>query len=168
MSIKLKPITEKSWLVLGDTEENKIGLLTEIKNQYTLMVKGQKQKFLNKKDINNFFQEDIFKSIPKIEEAEPTKKEYFINGYPLDFDEPHEIFVEGNKLPLYSKKLDSDVYYSAGFYCLQFPKNWMPSYCPKLSTLSQYGFAGPFKTEIEMKLELSRLRKDKTARNKKK
>ena len=38
MSVKLKPITEKSWLVLGDTEDARIGLLTEIRDQYVLMV----------------------------------------------------------------------------------------------------------------------------------
>ena len=40
MSVKLKSITEKSWLVIGDTEDTRIGLLTEIRDQYVLMVEA--------------------------------------------------------------------------------------------------------------------------------
>ena len=90
-----------------------------------------------------------------------TKKDFFINGYPVDFDNPSEVLVKGNKLPLFSKKATSDVYYSAGYYCLNFPKNWMPAYCPKLSTLETYDYAGPFKTELEMRSHLTKARKEK-------
>jgi hypothetical protein len=162
MSVKLKPITETAWLVLSDTDDTRIGLLTEIRNQYILMVAGAKQEFLNRKEVNKFFNEDIFVSVPIEPPKEPeVKKDYFINGYPVDFDNPSEVLVKGNKLPLFSKKATSDVYYSAGHYCLNFPKNWMPAYCPKLSTLETYEYSGPFKTEIEMRAMLTNLRKDK-------
>jgi hypothetical protein len=164
MSFKLKPITEKSWLVLNDADENRVGLLTEIRDQYVLMVSGAKQQFLNRKEVNKFFNEDVFSSVP----AEPiieddVKKTYFINGYPVDFDNPSEVLVKGNRLPLFSKKATSEVYYSAGYYCLNFPKNWMPAYCPKLSTLETYEYVGPFKTEIEMRSHLTKHRKEKNS-----
>lgn len=161
MSFKLKPITEKSWLVLSDTEDNRVGLLTEIRDQYVLMVAGAKQQFINRKEVNKFFNEDVFTnmSAPVVEDT--AKKDYFINGYPVDFDNPSEVLVKGSKLPLFSKKATSDVYYSAGYYCLNFPKNWMPAYCPKLSTLETYEYAGPFKTELEMRTQLTKARKEK-------
>ena len=86
MSVKLKPITEKSWLVLGDTEDNRIGLLTEIRDQYTLMVSGAKQQFLDRKAVNKFFNEDIFENIAAPVVETEVKKDFFINGYPVDFD----------------------------------------------------------------------------------
>ena len=161
MSIKLKPITEKSWLVLGDTEDTRIGLLTEIRDKYVLMVAGAKQQFLDRKEVNTFFNEDIFSNIAEPSAEEAVKKDYFINGYPVDFDNPSEVLIKGNKLPLFSKKATSEVYYSAGYYCLNFPKNWMPAYCPKLSTLETYEYAGPFKSELEMRTQLTKLRKEK-------
>jgi hypothetical protein len=161
MSFKLKPITEKSWLVLSDTEDNRVGLLTEIRDQYVLMVAGAKQQFLNRKEVNTFFEEDVFTNMAEPVVEEHVKKDYFINGYPVDFDNPSEVLVKGNKLPLFSKKATSDVYYSAGYYCLNFPKNWMPAYCPKLSTLETYEYAGPFKTELEMRTQLTKARKEK-------
>ena len=164
MSVKLKPITETSWLVLGDTEETRIGLLSEIRNQYILMAMGEKKQFLNRKEVNKYFQEDVFQNVVQSEEPEEVKKDYYINGYPVDFDNPSEVIIKGNKLPLFSKKATSDVYYSAGFYCLNFPKNWMPAYCPKLSTLESYEYAGPFKSEIEMRSALTKLRKEKNSK----
>ncbi len=161
MSIKLKPITETAWLVLGDTDEIRIGLLTEIRNQYVLMIKGVKQQFINRKEVNKFFNEDVFENVVEPIVEENVKKDYFINGYPVDFDGPNEVLIKGNRLPLFSKKATSEVYYSAGYYCLHFPKNWMPAYCPKLSTLETYEYAGPFKTELEMRTSLTKNRKEK-------
>ncbi len=161
MTIKLKSITETSWLVLGDTEDLRIGLLTEILNEYTLMIKGEKKKFLNRKEVNKYFKEDIFNNIVEPEIVTEVKKDYFINGYPVDFPTPHEVLLKGNKLPLFSKKASSEVFYSAGWYCLHFPRNIMPSYCPKLSTLEAYTFDGPYKSELEMRTNLTRLRKEK-------
>ena len=162
MSVKLKPITLTSWLVLGDTDETRIGLLTEIRDKYVLMAQGEKKSFLNRKEVNTYFEENIFDNVEEpVAEAE-VQKDYYINGYPVDFDKPNEVIIKGNKLPLFSKKATSDVYYSAGHYCLNFPKNWMPAYCPKLSTLETYEFAGPFKTEMEMRSNLVKLRKEKS------
>lgn len=164
MSVKLKTLTETSWLVIGDTEETRIGLLTEARNEYVLMIKGEKRKFLNKKDLNKFFSEDVFRNVVKDITGNEDKKDYYINGYPVDFDNPNEVIIKGNKLPLFSKKATSDVYYSAGYYCLNFPKNWMPAFCPKLSTLESYDYEGPFKTELEMKTALTKLRKEKNSK----
>lgn len=164
MTVKLKPITETSWLVLGDTDDTRIGLLTEVRNEYVLMAQGEKKKFLNRKEVNGYFREDVFDNVVETATEEPAQKDYFINGYPVDFDSPNEVIIKGNKLPLFSKKATSDVYYSAGYYCLNFPKNWMPAYCPKLSTLETYEYAGPFKSEMEMKSSLIKLRKEKNAK----
>lgn len=158
---KLKPITSTSWLVIGDTEDTRIGLLTEIRDQYVLMVKGEKQQFLSRKDVNKFFNENVFDNVVESIADEDVKKDFYINGYPVDFDSPNEVIIKGNKLPLFSKKATSEVYYSAGYYCLNFPKNWMPAFCPKLSTLESYEYAGPFKSEMEMRSSLTKLRKEK-------
>ena len=163
MSFKLKPITEQSWLVIGDTDDQRVGLLTEIRSQYTLMIAGAKQQFLNRKEVNKFFNEDVFQNVAEPVVEDTAKKDYFINGYPVDFDNPNEVLIKGNRLPLFSKKATSDVYYSAGYYCLNFPKNWMPAYCPKLSTLESYEYAGPFKTELEMRTQLTKKQKKKNS-----
>ena len=162
MSVKLKSITDKSWLVINDIDSDRVGLLTEIRNQYVLMVAGAKKQFLDRKEVKTYFNEDVFGTILE-KEDDTIKKDFFINGYPVDFDSPNEVIIKGNKLPLFSKKATSEVYYSAGYFCLEFPRNTMPAYCPKLSTLQSYTYAGPFKSEFEMKAELCRLRKERSS-----
>lgn len=157
--MKLKPITEKSWIVLDDTGEIRFGLLTEIRAQYILMAKGEKKQFLDRHEVNKFFNENIFDTVLESQEKDESKKEYFINGYPVDFDNPNEVIMKGVALPLFSKKITSDVYYCAGYYCLKFPKNWRPTYCPKLSTLQSYEYVGPFKTELEMRTAYAKVRR---------
>jgi len=164
MSVRLKPITETSWLVLGDTDETRIGLLTEMREQYVLMAQGAKQSFLSRKEVNKYFKENVFENVIETTSESDLQKDYFINGYPVDFDGPNEVIIKGNKLPLFSKKATSEVYYSAGYYCLNFPKNWMPAFCPKLSTLETYEYAGPYKSELEMRSALIKLRKEKNSK----
>lgn len=165
MSTKLKFITTNSWLVISDTDE-RVGLLTAIENRYTLMVRDVKQKFSSKEEVNKFFKEDVFSNIVTTEITTEIKTDCFIKGYPVDWATPHEVFIAGNKLPLYSKKESSEVYFSAGYYCLDFPKMWMPAFSPKLTTLQTYNYLGPFTTEGEMKLMLNKARKERNERNK--
>lgn len=163
MSYKLKSLTESSWLVINDTEESNIGLLTKLREEYVLMIKGHKEKFQNKSLLTSYFKEDIFNNVVATEPIATVPTSHYINGYPVDFDNPHEVLSVEAKYPLFSKKATSDVYYCAGYYCVNFPKNWMGGLCPKLSTLEKYETAGPFKTELEMKLELQKLRKIKNS-----
>ena len=165
MSTRLKSITETSWLVLTDTDE-RVGLLTTIKDKYTLMVKNVKKNFTSRQEVNDFFEEDVFSHIIEVEKEEDIKKDFFIKGFPVDFDSPCEIVIAGNTLPTFSKKSTSEIFYVAGYYCLNFPKNWMPAFCPKLTTLQTYEYLGPFKTEKEMRFILNKIRKDKNERDK--
>jgi hypothetical protein len=161
MTVRLKTITNTSWLVIGDSEDVRLGLLTESRQKYILMIKGEKKHFLDRKEVNKYFNENVFENLIEPEVEDDIKKDCFINGFPIDFNKPIEVIIKGNKLPLYSKKASSEVYYSAGWYCLNFPKNWMQAFCPKLSTLEEYQYAGPFKTELEMRSQLVKLRKEK-------
>jgi hypothetical protein len=47
--------------------------------------------------------------------------------------------------------------YCAGYYIIRFDKGWVKSHCPKLITLERYPYNGPFKSELEMRSELSRV-----------
>ena len=159
MSAKLKPITESAWLVISDTDDSRIGLLTEIKNQYVLILKGEKQQFLNRKEVSEFFHDDIFNNVIEPTPTIDVNKVQYIGGYPVDSECPIEIFIPGKNLPMFSKKEFSEVIYSAGYYCIDFPRNTVSSFCPKLSTLESYPYVGPLKSELEMKTELTRRRK---------
>ena len=92
------------------------------------------------------------------DEAEPveTKTEYKIHNYPTSVKPYNEMYDVQRKLPLFTKSAKSKSLYCAGYYIIHFDKGWVKSFCPKLITVERYETKGPFKTEIEMRQELSR------------
>ena len=156
--VKLKPITDTSWLVTRDNDVDKVGILSDTGNGFMLMSKNSKELFPNKDAIIDHFKENVFNNI--IERTD-TNKKYFIKGYPVDFYNPFEVNEREviDDLPLYTKTAISKVMHCAGYYCISFTNGWLPTLCPKLSTLQKYGYKGPFKTEMEMKSHLNILRR---------
>ena len=154
----LKEITDHAWLVLSDANQN-IGLLSEHDSKLTLMVKGGtegKMRFKDRKAVCDTFGPELFESTITVVE---TSKENFVKGYPVDFNNPYQVEMVGETLPLYSKTNSGAVAHCAGYYVIHFPKGPIHSYCPKYSTISKYKFEGPFKTEMEMKAVLSNIKK---------
>jgi hypothetical protein len=159
--VQLKEITDRSWLVITDKGQENIGLLS-VNNlgNFVLLSKEGRVKFADEDEVKEFFNENIFEKVVYTEHEE--SKESFIKGFPVDFDNPYEVDAEDkiSDLPLYSKSPKSDVYHCAGYYCISYPKGWLQSFCPKLSTLDKYEYVGPFKTKMEMKSQLSLLKKN--------
>ncbi len=161
--LHLKEITEHAWLVQGPDNKN-VGLLSEFADKLTFVIHNEgdteqpsnKVRFENREDVMNALGNDIFDT--KIVVVE-TAKEHFVNSYPVEFHNPHEITKEGCDLPLYSKTLKGGIAHCAGYYVIHFNKGPIYSYCPKLETLEKYTYDGPFKTEMEMKVVLSQAKK---------
>jgi len=155
----LKEITDHAWLVLSDANAN-VGLLSEhVNNELVLMVKGGtegKMTFKDRKAVCDTFGDSLFESTITVAEA---SKENFVKGYPVDFENPYQVEMVGERLPLYSKTSSGAVAHCAGYYVVHFPKGPIHSYCPKHSTISKYKYEGPFKTEMEMKAVLSNMKK---------
>jgi hypothetical protein len=154
--IKVREITEHSWILIADEDDQKIGLLSEFQGEFILLAKDAKTKFPNKDEITKFFNEDIFSNVV-LDTA--TETEYFVDGYPVKSIKPHEVANNKTGLPLYTKSSSSDVYHCAGYYCLMFPKVWVFSFCPKYATLEKYEYFGPYKTAAQAKEQLSILKK---------
>ena len=155
---KLKEITESSWWVEGD---NTVGLLSEHNNQLTLIDQEQTRTTFNGRDeAKDWFGADIFDNLVTVQDY---TKENFVKGYPVDFHNPLEIQVDGVDLPLYSKTEAGNVPYCAGYYVVHFEKASLPSHCPKLKTLQTYGYEGPFKTKMEMKAVLKKIKAEQTS-----
>lgn len=152
--IQLKPITDKSWILTAEGQN--IGILSQTTvGNYSLLSKGSNTVFSSRQELTNFFNDDIFNNVIETEKKEIASN--LVNGYLVE----EESVIEAEStdgLPLYYKNAKKTVLYSAGWYCLNFPKGYQPAFCPKLSTLQTYGFEGPFKSEEEMRLALRRLK----------
>jgi hypothetical protein len=78
------------------------------------------------------------------------KEEYDVHGYPCKTKPFNGLYDLKRKLPLYTKTEDSQSFFTAGYYCIEFENGWVPAYCPKLITLGRNNYLGPFKTKLEM------------------
>jgi len=82
-----------------------------------------------------------------------------VNGYPTNCEPFNSIWDMKKKLPLFTKIAKSKSQHAAGYYIVKFEHGWVPSFCPKLTTLTNNEYHGPFKTKIECRTRLSQVAK---------
>ena len=159
----LQQISDVAWLVHQGNQ--KLGILNKGAQEHFTYITGK--DLVNFKDDHEV--EVYFGNATLFEEQITTSAtvpdRFYIKGFEVDYetpfalDETHPDYME--ELPLYTKIEGSDVYYAAGYYCVNFEKGWKHAHGPKLATLLKYGYQGPFRTEIEMRQQLKKLNKEK-------
>ena len=151
MTINAKEVLKnKFWIV----EENgsKVGTLSASDECYTYTCTQGTQVFSTMNQMK--------KALGKITWSTADKKpanDYDVHGYPTSCEPFNPMYDVRNKLPLFSKSNKSKSLYCAGYYTIHFEIGWVKSFCPKLITIERYEHRGPFKTEFEMREELSRV-----------
>jgi len=87
----------------------------------------------------------------KIHQRTETKS-IMVKEYPVAVDEVFN--VEGDAEPTYTKSEKSKIRYAAGYYGIQFSDQYVPAFCPKVTTLAKYTTLGPFKEVVTLRSEL--------------
>ena len=134
---KLQPISDEAWLVTQG--HKRIGILNKDVQNHFFYINGQEAVSLNdEKDVEDFFgNAEIFTN--QITESAVTPDSFYIKGHLIDYETPYPLDPgEENydpDVPLYTKTPDSDIYYAAGWYCINFDKCWKHGHSPKYSTL---------------------------------
>jgi hypothetical protein len=149
-------IPNKSWLI--ENQGEKVGTLQKEKSGFTILNNGQKYEVGNAKNVLDTLGIDMtelvkVKKIPTVKEITNTVYDFPCSSKPFN-----PVYNVRKKLPIYAKSTKSKSQYCAGYYVIQFRKGWVKSFCPKLITLERYPFKGPFRTEQEMRQQLSVLK----------
>lgn len=147
MSIEAKPILENKFWIVED-EGVRIGTLSKDGEGFLLSKKGEISFFKDEQQLRRKFGKNFLSK--KIESIK-QEREYSVYGYPCKGEPFNTMYDITKKLPLFTKSEKSKSVYCAGYYLIKFNVNWLKSFCPKLITLERNEFAGPFKTEIEMR-----------------
>ena len=155
MTIKAKEVLKgKFWLVEDDGV--KVGTLSFDNEKYMLNdSKGVCHYFDNQTQVSTKFDSKI--NWTKLDITETKLNEKYVHGMPTSCTPYNPIYDVQRKLPMFSKSNKSKSLYCAGYFIIRFNKGWVKSFCPKLITIERYESKGPFKTEIEMRTELSRV-----------
>jgi len=159
MTIEAKTILKNKYWIIEDGN-TRLGTLSYDNDRYVFTNKNEICFFDNKKDLQNKFggsfswKENDTVVIEKLESFD-------INGYPTGVKPYKCVYDLKKKISLFSKSDKSESLYCAGYFILKFPKGWTKAFCPKLVTIEQYEYKGPFKTIVEMKQALSVANKEK-------
>ena len=159
----LQQISDVAWIV--HQRGSKLGILNKNIQENFTYINGQDYlQFTSESEvIKHFGNSDLFAE--QITQPTHVQDKFYVKGYEVDYAEPFALDEEHadfrEDLPLYTKIAESNIYYAAGYYCINFEKGWKHAHGPKLATLLKYGFEGPFKTETEMRHRLKLLNRKK-------
>jgi len=153
MTVNAKTLLkDKFWIV--EQGGQRLGTLTLSDDRYMFASKSETCFFDNLRQMKKKFGVDIVWSDSNTKQ-EKVVEELTAYGYPTSVAPFNSMFDVKKKLPLFTKSHKSKSLYCAGYYIIKFDKGWVKSFCPKLITIDRYESRGPFKTEIEMRQELS-------------
>ena len=155
MTLKAKPVLKgKFWIIEND--EQRIGTMSWNDDRYMFSSKIETCFFDNKRQMKKKFGSDIIWSDVIDISSESVNTVNAVYGFPASVNPFNTMYDVKRKLPLFTKSDKSKSAYCAGYYIIKFDKGWVKSFCPKLITIERYEYRGPFKTELEMRQELSR------------
>lgn len=154
MTIKAKTILKDKFWIMED-EGVRIGTMSISEDKFMFSSAEGIKFFDNKKQLERKLGKTIFEQQETIENL--VDKE--VHGFPTSCAPYNSMYDVKRKLPLFTKSGKSKSLYCAGYYIIRFDKGWVKSFCPKLITVERYETSGPFKTELEMRQELSRVNK---------
>lgn len=142
MTIKAVQLTKKSWILYD--KRQKCGLMRTNGKGYSILGEPFFGDYSDFEDLQKRIGDDIKFVESKIKK---DSEENLLNEYPVKHAEMFDAILR-EEYSTYSKKQNSDDRYAAGYYCVKFKGSWVPKYCPRVKTLTDYPYVGPFKDKI--------------------
>jgi hypothetical protein len=152
MTIKAKAILKNRYWIIEDNDV-RIGTLSFDNEQYIFTNQFEVCVLKSEKELIEKFGVSFTWNLSADIHTD-TKVNFDVNGYPVSFQPYRCVFDTKRKISLFTKSDKSNNLYCAGYYILKFPKGWSKAFCPKLVTIEQYEYKGPFKTLIEVRQAL--------------
>lgn len=138
----LKPMTDSSWILQKDGV--RLALVTSKDGALKTIGKLDRSDFKDIKDLEKFLACKI--EIEQPDEDSGGDEVGNIEGYPIK----HQAVLQSESdmdLPTYKR---GKTEHAAGYYGVKFKHGWVTSYCPKLTTLIENEYIGPFRSKLEM------------------
>lgn len=146
----LKMLSDTGGILTADGE--RIGLVTKKDDSYTILGK----EFSGSYDSVSILEKKLGKKlhieqqkITPISEPETGN----VNGFPIKHTVYHNVQLE--PIPNYTRTPTSEIRYAAGYFGIKFQTGWIPSFCPKLTTLNENEYIGPYTSKVEMQHQIS-------------
>lgn len=145
-------LKDKFWIV--EDKGQRLGTLSLNDETFLFNTKDGTKVFNTLNNLKKYYNVDIIFSNKDNAINDALTCEVY--GFPTSSVPYNTMYDVKKKLPLFTKSTKSKSLYCAGYYIIHFDKGWVKSFCPKLITIERYESQGPFKTELEMRQELSK------------
>lgn len=145
-------LKDKFWII--EDKGYRLGTLSANDETFLYSSSDGTKVFSDLSKLKKYFNFQIEFSSATQEQSSPESEVY---GFPTSCIPYNQLYDVRRKLPLFTKSNKSKSLYCAGYYVIKFEKGWVKSFCPKLITVERYKTTGPFKTDLEMRQELSRV-----------
>lgn len=134
-------ITPNSWIVMQ--ADNKEALLVQTADKIMWIANNEVKFFSSQEDLEKALNAafEIYQPVVPQDQIEKVGP-YTCKHTPIYF--PQELPV-----PSYSKNENNKVRYAAGYWAFRYTTGWQMAWCPKIATLNELEYAGPFTHKME-------------------
>ncbi len=147
---KLKPVSEIAWIL--EKDGNRHSMVSATGNGLKVIGPLERKLYSDLSDLSTELGADV--SIDTRDSDGDTGDEINqIDGYPIKHSQVFDATSDG--MVTYSKTSNGKVRFAAGYYAIRFDHGWTASYCPRLSTLLDNQYIGPFRSKLEMQNAIS-------------
>ena len=151
--LKAKTILQDKFWLIETNEGTKKGTITAHDSFVTVVIDGSPKSY----DTLDKACWDLAINVENttaIKEQLTSQAEESVLGYPTKCASFNPIWDIKRKIPVFTKTAKSKTLHAAGYYIVQFDTGWVPSFCPKVSTLDSNTYQGPYKDKLEMRAQL--------------
>lgn len=155
----IKQITPTSFILTSSVTGKKIGLATKKETGYVL-IQDQSKIFVSLDEIAEHFEETLNDNeddkVPEVVINE-------IKGYPIKHKEVYIVESDDpdTNLHAYRSKQDGKVVHVAGYFGVKFSNGYVKKFCPRIETLLEYEYIGPYKDKFDMQFEILKYNREK-------
>lgn len=146
----LRAVTESAWLLERDGVRHSMVVFNG--ESYKVIGPLEKKVFASLDDLDSMLGGGI-KMENRDADGDAGDEIGQVDGYPIKHASAFDI--ELGEIVTYAKAHKSKVRFAAGYYAIDFDHGWTASYCPRLDTLHNHGYIGPFRSKLEMQNAIS-------------
>lgn len=153
LDFKLKPVTDTSWILYQNG--NRLAMIIANNQGYTVIGNLPLKNFITLDELGRTLGGKV-----TIEDVHLNQEKEIgnVHGYPIKHDTAVDVAL--NDYPSYAKSEGSSSRFAAGYYGILFNHGWVQSYCPKISTIDDNEWIGPYRTKFELLSAISSKKKE--------
>lgn len=151
MQLVAKNILPEKFWIIENNDLRKLGTIQVSNNNVKVVIEGKNYVY---NDFDSALDQLNISTSEEPLSSDSEKSNYSVNNYPVK-NKPYNVTYDAALgVSTYTKSEKSNCYHAAGYYIIGFDFAWAQAYCPKVTTLKQNKFKGPYTSQLEMKEQL--------------